>query len=133
MAVTFEDVTDPKGKLTRDLFPRDASPEAFASRIEAYLTEGAAQAAGATNVDAAIKAYVYWQGFDAVYLRLATSAATESISDDMASTYTANQLIAVKKLRDDFKASFEALVASQPSATPASSERSTHSAVVISW
>lgn len=119
-APTPVELLQPEGPLTPDLYPDDAPPPAVGAgtvlgRLQRYIDRAVAHTATFVNVvdpDAAAKAYALYLACNDAYIIRSSKPATENLSAMglKATTYSKEQLGALKGLASDYLGQFSGLV-----------------------
>lgn len=110
MSIEPRYLTAPTGELEPSLFPGGD----LAARLDAYITEGYAQAASLGDVaqDAYVKAWAYYRGYDAALLLRAIDPSKVSLdSGKTALQFTPEQTAEIGKRRDRWKATADGILA----------------------
>jgi hypothetical protein len=133
-----DDLLEPAGPIAPSFFPNE-SPSALATRLQAYLDDGArrvsATGLGGTAADDAVRAWAEYRAFNAVTNRLAVEAQSVTIADQGARTRSVEQLRMLALSRDAALARWNALVPapSEVSGSAATPPRGTSGSTAIRY
>jgi hypothetical protein len=117
---TAADLIEPKGELSKGLFPEDETDQVFEDRLQSYLNSAYALLTQAAIADLALRdkgaiAYAYYRAYDAIYRRLSITPISVSLTDQGARTYSRDQIATFRNLALDWLAEWEEIV---PNLTP---------------
>lgn len=117
---TAADLIEPKGQLSKGLFPEDTTEQAFEDRLQSYLNIAYSllTQAGVVSLaerDTAALAYAYHRAYKAIHQRLSSTPISVSLTDQGARTYSRDQIATFGNLASDYWTEWEAFI---PDLTP---------------
>jgi hypothetical protein len=101
MAIQASDLISPNGEIDSSLFPGDADHE-LNDRLEAYILEAQGKVPGAS--DEAIQAWAYHRSYRAVFIRLSSEPAVQSLNDQGSVQVSKDQIQNFNLLADQYLA-----------------------------
>lgn len=122
MALTAEDLLQPKGPLDSKLFPGLESRD-LATRLNQYLSNGYNDERVAAQTDLARKdqlarAYALYQAFGAVVIRLSAEPVSVSVTEKGGHAYSGDQIKNFKELAAKYYNDFLGLLVIEGSVPP---------------
>ena len=113
------DLIEPKGELSRGLFPEDKSEEEFENRLQSYLNIGYSLltqagitdvAENATKRNTGAEAYAYFRAYNAIVTRLSATPISAALNDQGSRTYSNEQISRFQGKLDEWYADWIAII-----------------------
>lgn len=114
MAIAVADVVSPKGALVRTVLFPDEVQAVWEERLEAYIADGDARAAGgdlgAEDADLFTFHWVHYRAYQAAYEQRNASPASAELPEGGSFSFLAAQITNMKEMAAEHKASADAIL-----------------------